>query len=84
MCGIAGAYQQVDGHVATERMGRCLDHRGPDEEGSFSYTDERVDVHFAHRRLSIIDLQHGQQPLGQATIRALLQRRAVQLPGDPS
>ena len=44
-------------------MGRCLDHRGPDEEGSFSYTDERIDVHFAHRRLSIIDLQRGQQPL---------------------
>ena len=34
----------------------------PDEEGSFSYSDGRVDVHFAHRRLSIIDLQHGQQP----------------------
>jgi asparagine synthase (glutamine-hydrolysing) len=63
MCGIAGAYQQIDGQLATKRMGRCLDHRGPDEEGSFSYTDERVDVHFAHRRLSIIDLQHGQQPL---------------------
>ena len=44
-------------------MGRCLDHRGPDEEGAFSYADERIDVHFAHRRLSIIDLQHGQQPL---------------------
>ena len=44
-------------------MGRCLDHRGPDEEGWFSYTDERIDAHFAHRRLSIIDLQHGQQPL---------------------
>jgi asparagine synthase (glutamine-hydrolysing) len=63
MCGIAGAYQQIDGQLATKRMGRCLDHRGPDEEGSFSYADERVDVHFAHRRLSIIDLQHGQQPL---------------------
>ena len=63
MCGIAGAYQQVDGHAATQKMGRCLDHRGPDEEGWFSYTDERVDAHFAHRRLSIIDLQHGQQPL---------------------
>jgi asparagine synthase (glutamine-hydrolysing) len=63
MCGIAGAYQQVDGHMATQKMGRRLDHRGPDEEGSFSFTDDRVDVHFAHRRLSIIDLQHGQQPL---------------------
>jgi asparagine synthase (glutamine-hydrolysing) len=63
MCGIAGAYQQVDGLAATQKMGRCLDHRGPDEEGSFSHVDERIDVHFAHRRLSIIDLQHGQQPL---------------------
>jgi asparagine synthase (glutamine-hydrolysing) len=63
MCGIAGSYQQVDGELATRVMGRCLDHRGPDEEGSFSHSDDRVDVHFAHRRLSIIDLQHGQQPL---------------------
>jgi asparagine synthase (glutamine-hydrolysing) len=63
MCGIAGSYQQVDGEEATEIMGRCLEHRGPDEEGSFSYTDERVHVQFAHRRLSIIDLRHGQQPL---------------------
>jgi len=62
MCGIAGAYQQVDGRAATQKMGRCLDHRGPDEEGVFSCADERVDVHFAHRRLSIIDLRHGQQP----------------------
>ena len=63
MCGIAGAYQQVDGEEAAAIMGRCLEHRGPDEEGSFSYTDERVHVQFAHRRLSIIDLRHGQQPL---------------------
>jgi asparagine synthase (glutamine-hydrolysing) len=63
VCGIAGAYQQVDGLMATQKMGRCLDHRGPDEEGFFSHADGRVDAHFAHRRLSIIDLQHGQQPL---------------------
>jgi asparagine synthase (glutamine-hydrolysing) len=63
MCGIAGAYQQIDGHAAAMKMGRLLEHRGPDEAGEFSYRDERVDVHFAHRRLSIIDLQHGQQPL---------------------
>jgi asparagine synthase (glutamine-hydrolysing) len=63
MCGIAGTYQQVDGQAAAEKMGRCLDHRGPDEAGAYSYSDDRLDVHFAHRRLSIIDLQHGQQPL---------------------
>ena len=65
MCGIAGAYQQTDGRSAAERMGRILEHRGPDEHGAFSHSDERVDVHFAHRRLSIIDLQHGQQPLAK-------------------
>ena len=63
MCGIAGAYQQVDGYAVAMKMGRLLEHRGPDEAGEFSYRDERVDVHFAHRRLSIIDVQHGQQPL---------------------
>src|ERR1700728_2189987 len=44
-------------------MDRSLEHRGPDEQGSFCYTDGRVHVQFAHRRLSIIDLRHGQQPL---------------------
>ena len=68
MCGIAGAYQQVDGRAATENMARCLDHRGPDEEGSFSYSDGRIDVHLAHRRLSIIDLRHGQQPLDKGPL----------------
>jgi asparagine synthase (glutamine-hydrolysing) len=63
MCGIAGAYQQVDGEGVTETMGRCLEHRGPDEHGAYAYADERVHVQFAHRRLSIIDLHHGQQPL---------------------
>ncbi len=65
MCGIAGAYQQVDGRAITERMGESLSHRGPDEAGAFSYTDARVDAQFAHRRLSIIDLKHGQQPLAK-------------------
>ncbi len=41
-------------------------------------------MHFAHRRLSIIDLRHGQQPLVKRPFVALLQRRAVQLPGDQS
>ncbi len=63
MCGIAGAYQQVDGEACARAMGEALIHRGPDEEGLFSYVDDRVHVHLAHRRLSIIDVQHGQQPL---------------------
>ena len=43
-------------------MGERIRHRGPDEDGLWSHVDERVSVHLAHRRLSIIDLAHGQQP----------------------
>jgi asparagine synthase (glutamine-hydrolysing) len=63
MCGIAGTYQQIDGVYAAEVMSRCLAHRGPDDDGLFSHSDERVAVNLAHRRLSIIDLAHGHQPL---------------------
>ncbi len=63
MCGIAGTYQQPDGEAMARAMSRRLAHRGPDEEGSYSYVTDSVSVHLAHRRLSIIDLAHGQQPL---------------------
>ncbi len=62
MCGIAGAYQQVDGEPMARLMADRLAHRGPDDAGLYSYTDGRVSVHLAHRRLSIIDLAHGHQP----------------------
>src|SRR6516165_7423964 len=66
MCGIAGAYQQVDGQSSVETMSQVIAHRGPDDCGLFSFGDERVDVHLAHRRLSIIDLSVGHQPLTKA------------------
>jgi asparagine synthase (glutamine-hydrolysing) len=44
-------------------MSNVLAHRGPDEDGLYSFCDDRVNVHLAHRRLSIIDLATGQQPL---------------------
>ena len=62
MCGIA-AILRFDGAVPSravvEHMGSLLRHRGPDDEGSF------VDrgVGFAHRRLAIIDLHTGHQPM---------------------
>lgn len=62
MCGIAGAYQQVDGDVLAQLMSDSLLHRGPDDEGVYSFVNESVSVHLAHRRLSIIDLAHGHQP----------------------
>src|SRR5512134_1717594 len=63
MCGIAGVISSVqvtDDEVAlVGRMNQCLVHRGPDSSSCF------VDGHvaLAMRRLSIIDLAGGQQPL---------------------
>ncbi|HTZ08918.1 MAG TPA: asparagine synthase (glutamine-hydrolyzing) [Acidimicrobiales bacterium] len=65
MCGIAGAYQQVDGQDRLERMTGSIGHRGPDDHGIFAFGDDRVDVHLAHRRLSIIDVANGRQPLSK-------------------
>ena len=62
MCGVAGIWhgdgRGVDA-AALRRMTRALTHRGPDEEG---YHVE-PGVGLGHRRLSIIDLSTGQQPL---------------------
>ena len=56
ICGIAGAC--ANSNVA-EMMNRSLRHRGPD--GSGLYQDEGVVL--GHTRLSIIDLQTGDQPM---------------------
>jgi len=37
-------------------MSTRLAHRGPDADGLHAFADDRVQVHLAHRRLSIIDL----------------------------
>ncbi|HZR22950.1 MAG TPA: asparagine synthase (glutamine-hydrolyzing) [Vicinamibacterales bacterium] len=63
MCGIAGivAFEGLDPSASLRavRMRDVIEHRGPDEAGLF------VDDHaaLAHRRLSIVDLSTGQQPL---------------------
>jgi asparagine synthase (glutamine-hydrolysing) len=64
MCGFAGYIESPHAHheVASDvliRMTRKLTHRGPDSEGYF--TDERAA--FGFRRLSIIDLEGGDQPI---------------------
>lgn len=62
MCGIAGIYcrsgRAVDS-VVLDRMRDSLAHRGPD--GAGSWTDGHIGL--AHRRLSIIDLAGGAQPM---------------------
>ena len=60
MCGIAGIVGALDPAGGDIRaMLRALVHRGPDGEGVF--TDGHATL--GHRRLSIIDLEGGRQPL---------------------
>jgi asparagine synthase (glutamine-hydrolysing) len=67
MCGIAGlvAFDRLhlDDRERVTRMRDVLAHRGPDDAGVFS--DERAAL--AHRRLSIVDLAGGHQPLANET-----------------
>jgi asparagine synthase (glutamine-hydrolysing) len=66
MCGIAGCYQQADGHKLVDVMSDRIAHRGPDAAGIWSHEDERVAAQLGHRRLSIIDLSAAaDQPLSK-------------------
>lgn len=62
MCGITGIFykdgQEIDSNIL-KKMTQSLIHRGPDEEGFYI----EGNIGFGHRRLSIIDLSSGQQPL---------------------
>src|SRR3977135_962341 len=60
MCGIAGFVGEGD-QADLERMTRLLAHRGPDAEGF--HCKHPDGVHFGHRRLSILDLSGGAQPM---------------------
>jgi asparagine synthase (glutamine-hydrolysing) len=63
MCGICGIARTPDGTPfgsdLIARMCRTIVHRGPDDEGI--YADDRVGL--GNRRLSIIDVEGGHQPL---------------------
>ncbi|OGR15496.1 MAG: asparagine synthase (glutamine-hydrolyzing) [Desulfobacterales bacterium RIFOXYA12_FULL_46_15] len=64
MCGIAGYFCKSNDKVNLDllkQMTRTLIHRGPDEEGYF--VNDNGSAGLGHRRLSIIDLATGRQPL---------------------
>jgi asparagine synthase (glutamine-hydrolysing) len=61
ICGIVGD-RPVD-RGALERMTRALIHRGPDDEGFHVAEGEGVTIGLGFRRLSIIDLESGNQPI---------------------
>jgi len=63
MCGIAGIFHFDTGRRADNKviksMTDSLSHRGPDGEGFFIHNN----IALGHRRLSIIDLETGDQPM---------------------
>src|SRR5690349_1718883 len=63
MCGISGIFETGGGRiverVAVKRMTDAIQHRGPDDDG-FHVCGE---IGLGHRRLSIIDVAGGHQPL---------------------
>ena len=63
MCGIAGELRldAPPDREATERMSAALVHRGPDAEGLWA----EGPVVLGHRRLSVLDLAGGAQPMGR-------------------
>jgi asparagine synthase (glutamine-hydrolysing) len=60
MCGIAGSTEDPTGR-AVRAMCATLRHRGPDDEGV--HTDAQVGVTIGARRLAVMDIGGGHQPL---------------------
>ena len=67
MCGIAGAIGPQQSQIV-ERMTAALAHRGPDDQGF--HHDSPISL--GHRRLSIIDLEGGAQPMSDKSGRLTL------------
>lgn len=77
MCGIAGlvdpsrSMTQETLQARAHAMAGALEHRGPDDQGS--WIDASRGVMLAHRRLSILDLSElGHQPMESATRRFVI------------
>src|SRR5688500_14024489 len=58
MCGIIGGYGGMDSESASRMLARVV-HRGPDDEGRIEVAGNVL----GHRRLSIVDVDGGKQPL---------------------
>lgn len=65
MCGIAGWFEfnEKGQRESLQSMAASLSHRGPDDEGFYTYDRAPGEVALAHRRLAILDLEGGHQPM---------------------
>lgn len=60
MCGFVGYYSlDINNKNVIKEMNDTIIHRGPDSEGYY----EKDKIHFGFRRLSIIDVEEGTQPI---------------------
>jgi asparagine synthase (glutamine-hydrolysing) len=63
MCGIAGFIQRRPDPEALARMLSSIAHRGPDGQHEWRSEVGTWHIHLGHRRLAIIDLVTGDQPM---------------------
>jgi len=63
MCGLAG-FAGAGDERDLRRMSEAVAHRGPD--GSGEYIDRAAQVYLAHRRLAVLDIAGGAQPMWDA------------------
>jgi asparagine synthase (glutamine-hydrolysing) len=66
MCGIAGFVTTApapDAAAILERMAESIRHRGPDDAGFY----HDASAHLSHRRLAIVDIEGGHQPMSNET-----------------
>ena len=59
MCGFVGFVGKTKNKDTIKKMAKLIEHRGPDSDGY--YINDKVSLGF--RRLSIIDLNTGNQPI---------------------
>ena len=67
MCGFCGILEFGSGSIITEellkKMCAVLKHRGPDDQGIYIKKKDGVRLGLGHRRLAVIDLNTGRQPI---------------------
>ena len=66
MCGIAGIVDSKGNSIDKSLLKAMCDtmaHRGPDDEGYHVSSNSSSSIGLGHRRLSIIDLKTGHQPI---------------------
>ncbi len=60
MCGILGLISKIPTQIEFEKSLHIIQHRGPDDFGKYNFEDR---LYLGMRRLSIIDIHHGAQPI---------------------